>query len=620
MSFRHRAVGLTALAQAIASCTVPGLGLQPSVPPAKPAADEAVPVTETAPPPAAPPAPSLTPVTGSGQAAPALHRLRVAGRVWLAGAPVVGARLSLIDLRTGGAIAARPWTAARSLRLQSETAPRTDAAGRFELEVPALAPEQIVKLVASANGKSFVTLFTGRGESLGAPLQAAEAPAPGGASVTTLALDVTTATTAVAIAFQGIAKLVTRIEPAGAAPRVGGDSEASSHAFRLAAATAVTPSLLFQRIQQLAAFLGPATDDTAIIDNVDENGDLADVDAFRSAVARAGIFDRLYQLAQEQLRALAGAPLAGLADTDPVTASDFPLDRVTISSDGQLIVPGHATPLTLGQGSYEPTPSRNRSRSRRAAEPAPFRLLKGLPGTVRGIAAYDAQTCVVAIDDTMRALTLATMTFGEDHVVGGEDSYAVAGDPDHARAFVGRQRSLYKCPMPYGSGSSEQLSSGYPVRALAIGRTHLYTTTDVWLTRVWLTDTNQGTHVQVGGAPYAPPGSGHWGLAVDDSGASPTLYVGNMEGQVFAVVDGGATHTLLASDLGDIRGIAYAAPTRTLYLASITAQSVISLDVDTRATATVTLDQPFTPGHGPWGVTLSRDGKTLFVTESQLPS
>jgi dipeptidyl aminopeptidase/acylaminoacyl peptidase len=110
-----------------------------------------------------------------------------------------------------------------------------------------------------------------------------------------------------------------------------------------------------------------------------------------------------------------------------------------------------------------------------------------------------------------------------------------------------------------------------------------------------------------------------YGLALEDTGASPTLYTGNEEGEVYSLQDDGATHTLLASGLGEIRGMAFSAPNRTLYLASYDRREVYALQVDTRATATVTLDPPLSPNYHPWGVALSRDGRTLSVTQHQLP-
>ncbi|MEB3195659.1 MAG: hypothetical protein VKP62_00495, partial [Candidatus Sericytochromatia bacterium] len=274
---------------------------------------------------------------------------------------------------------------------------------------------------------------------------------------------------------------------------------------------------------------------------------------------------------------------------------------------------GLPLPFTLGPGGFQPSPSRGGgSRAQPTPPPPPgpqvFRLLVGLPGEARGLAAYDETTYVVAIDQRMRSFT--SLLAGVDHTLGasGEDCYAVAADPANARVFVGRTNSLWQCPMPHGSGTPQQIITGLTSCGLAIGRQDLYVsnhdlaTSQNSVARISLASTAIVADVQVGGAPYNPPGS-HFchGLAIDDATATPTLYLGTLEGEVYSVQDGGATHTILASGLGAVMGMVFSPANRTLYLTSIADDRVYALNVDTLATATVTLDQPFTTNHGPWG-------------------
>lgn len=593
VSLHQRALGAAALAQALVSCAVP--------------ASEVLPAPVAAPPSVAPQTPTPAATAGSPAPAPAPspavdNRLRLTGSVQRDGAPIPNARLALLDLATGAALAARPWTEARSLRLQGPAELRTDARGAFDLELAAIAPDQLVKAVATADGQTYVALLTASGETLepaAAPAdryELAEAPS----RRLTRHLTLTAASTAVAKAFEGVFKLLLQQAPAAPAGALGQALAAAQHAVKaLQARLAGQPALA-----------------AALVASVGEDGELRDLDGFRAALSRAGAFEALFEAVRARLNALGAAPREARPGLAPVTAEDFPLDRVTISVQGSLAFTGQQAPVQLERGTFEPTPSRRRRASRPTpappAGPAFFRVIVGLPDQARGLAAYDDHTLVAAVNQTLWGFTTDPLS-GEDYDPGfvGEDAHSVAVDQASGRVFLGRGIGLWSFSMP-APGGTRVAFGGY---ALATGRTHLYATIPNRIDRMPITDPNVRTPVQVNGGPYTTPGTDLYGLALEDTGASPTLYTGNEEGEVYSLQDGGATHTRLASGLGQIRGMAFSAPNRTLYLTSYDRREVYALQVDTRATATVTLDPPLSPNYHPWGVALSRDGATLSVTQ-----
>jgi hypothetical protein len=527
--------------------------------------------------------------------------VRLTGTVQLDGAPVANARLTLFDLGTGATLPAKPWAAQRSLRLRGTGELRTDARGAFDLELAQLGRDQLVKVVASADGRTFVTLVGGGGETLEqAPSASTGYTLAQAGSTTSLAL--TAASTAAAKAFEGVLKLA--LQRSGAS---------QGEALRTAreAAAALEPRLAARPDAALA-----------LLESLDERGEVADLDAFRAALSRAGAFDTLHETVRVRLNALAGAFKPPEPDAAPVTAEDFPLLRVAIGADGTLTFTGQQGSLVLGASGYEPTPPRGRRRrpAPQALGPTSFRVLVGLPNDSRGLATYDDQTSLVAWGHQARSFI--DPVSGEDHDPGfsGEDAYSVAADPTNGRFFLGRNASVWSCPMPLGGPQAIDQGGDAAAYALAVGTTHLYALGDDRINRYLLADTSQpATRVQVAGIDYVPAGTGHYGLALEDTGASPTLYTGNDEGEVYSLQDGGATHTLLASGLGQLRGLAFSAPNRTLYLASYDRQQVYALHVDTRATATVTLDPPLSPTYRPWGVALSRDGRSLNVSQHVIP-
>jgi hypothetical protein len=129
-----------------------------------------------------------SPIQAKGYA----HKCRVPGvEIILTGtvlfndAPVADASVTAVDLAAGKAIALTPWSdVPTGLKLLSTQ--RTDVQGGFDLalghpwpsqdqplpgqvfELPKLADNQIVKLVATKGGQTFTALFNSRGQDIGA--------------------------------------------------------------------------------------------------------------------------------------------------------------------------------------------------------------------------------------------------------------------------------------------------------------------------------------------------------------------------------------------------------------------------------------------------------------------
>ncbi|MEB3195660.1 MAG: hypothetical protein VKP62_00500 [Candidatus Sericytochromatia bacterium] len=295
MSLRQHALGVTALGQLLASCALPAVTspTTPALPAAASAAPPAAADPSRAPAEPLPGAAATSLPAASSTALPLAQRLRLTGQVRIGKTAVARARLTLFDLATGAALVAKPWNEAPSLRLQAGQALFSDDAGAFDLELPPLAPDQVIKLVASLDGRTFVTLLAPVTAAPAGPTRSAlpyaltQDPAGNlGAQVTLSPED-----TAVAKTFEGVFKLILLQAPADRSAALGRALSAARQA------VAELQGSLSGR-SELAAML---------LASVGSAGEIVDRDQFRTALARAGAFGTLNRAVQSQLGGLRGA-------------------------------------------------------------------------------------------------------------------------------------------------------------------------------------------------------------------------------------------------------------------------------------------------------------------------
>jgi hypothetical protein len=367
MHLRRHLLTSTAVLFALASCAVPTAGTRPSGAPASvtPAAwpiGPAVPAQTAAPKVAPVAVPSLPPAPPIADAA----RLRLTGSVVFADQPIANASLTAIDLATGRAITLDAWSETPGRGATGTQ--RTDAKGAFDVELPELRDGQIVRLTATTGSQTFTALFDARARARAVGAAGAQGESyrlqQGQAASITFLLRLTPASTAAAKAFEGALKLTFQL-PKGAqqAERDRALAAAEQAAKEVEAALAKRPELA----DDLVVSVGP-------------DGEVRDLDAFRSTVARLGVFDQVFEAVQARLEALSARQLTAEGALDPVTAEDFPLDRVAITPGGGLVFTGGRSALGGDPGAhFLPTPAR---RTRRDAggnvpirvEPAVFTL------------------------------------------------------------------------------------------------------------------------------------------------------------------------------------------------------------------------------------------------------
>ncbi|MEB3221909.1 MAG: hypothetical protein VKS61_07490 [Candidatus Sericytochromatia bacterium] len=241
------------------------------------------------------------------------------------------ATLTAFDLATGQALTLRAWSETGSGATGTQ---RTDAKGAFDLDLPKLADDQVVKLVAVSGSQTFTALFDARGRAVGAvgAQGASYRLAQGQAVSITIRLKLTPATTAAAKAFEGALKLTFQLpKEAREAERNAALAAAEQAAKEVESALTTKPEL--------------AED---LVVSVGTNGEVRDVDAFRSAVSKLGVFDKVFSAVQGRLQAVTAQKLTADGKLDAITAEDFPLDKVAISKTGGLTFTGGGTPSTLG--------------------------------------------------------------------------------------------------------------------------------------------------------------------------------------------------------------------------------------------------------------------------------
>jgi hypothetical protein len=287
-------------------------------------------------------------------AAAALPAIRLQGVALVNDAPLANARLTAFDLATGRplpliaaggqnliAAGGQNLIAAGGQNYAVAQAPEagTDVGGRFDCALAGLTPGQVVKVVATANGRTLVAVFDGSGNAIGAEASAYRLTQAAGALVVRLRL--TLASTAASKAFEGAIKLQFQRTDS---------PEAITQVLAAARRTLGTLEQAIARKPELA---------TRLADLVGANGEIAQTRAFTEVVAALGVVDAVAQDIKDTLRTLGTATEATVTgDLDKVTAEDFPIGTVTITEGGTYTYTdgqGEAVDGALATGRFEPT-------------------------------------------------------------------------------------------------------------------------------------------------------------------------------------------------------------------------------------------------------------------------
>ncbi|MEB3196751.1 MAG: hypothetical protein VKP62_06055 [Candidatus Sericytochromatia bacterium] len=566
-STRSRLMPSLALALALLGCSTPLAGINlTGAPAAVPAVPAAVPsIAEPAGiAPAAPVATSAPPMAVDG-------RVRLQGSVLLQDTPIADASLTAIDLATGKAIALKPWTDAGGGSAGATL--RTDAQGAFELELPKLAADQVVKLVAVSGGQTYTALFDSRGRAIGGSPSAGAKYVlkQGQATLVTILVRLTAASTAASKAFEGVLKLQFQLPAEQVVANLNQVIDAAQKA-----ATELETALA--RKPQMAR---------SLVNAVGAQGEIGDIDKFRTAIANLGVFDTLFKLVEAEFKTVMAKQLTARQDAEAITAEDFPLDRVTITQGGGLVFGDIPTPIQMGGAvtqHFVPTPARGGGRSIVAKAPPVFlpKLTRfNTPGTggsgVDGVAFLRGLgTVLVAHYTHFKKLNLSTQTQADLGLGLTQNHTGVTQTRNLASQTVyvsgGDRGQFIYWYEPSGNAPATGIFTTLPTNVNMGGTFALAATSS----RVYLVPYGSGNQtmrvfpqsdpsasrvVQANGATVTVNNA--WSMAVDDHPSSPTIFYGTQSGEVLVVRDGGATAPLtLAQFTGfEIRGLALAGPT-----------------------------------------------------------
>ncbi len=296
------------------------------------------------------PAAASVAATPAAFPSPEARGARLTGLVELGGVPLRGARMHAFDLATGKEMALVA-AGAGNYGLSQAAPAATDANGQFDYDLPDLAPNQVVKLVAEQGGKSLVTLFDGRGHAIGGAAPAAPPPAYRlQASATlgvTIKLRMSAATTATSKAFEGAIKIQFRLPESALENGLEGAIDAAMEALAaLEARLASDPRL-----------------EEALADAIDENGEITDLPAFNAALEAAGLVDLLADKVATVMTDFADAEgdvetSTGEQPLDAVTSEDFPVGRIRITAEGDFTFTdddGETITGSIADGAFVPT-------------------------------------------------------------------------------------------------------------------------------------------------------------------------------------------------------------------------------------------------------------------------
>jgi hypothetical protein len=381
-------------------------------------------------------------------------------------------------------------------------------------------------------------------------------------------LDVSPATTAGATAFDGVLRLTYMLSlEIGSEPR------------------AAILNALNQSVQRMhAAFAREPGVAALLLASTNAQGDVTNPGGFRQALSQTGVFSLIQNALQEALRGISqlelGPPPAEFA---PISGADFPTMDVVISPRGWLGFPGQEQPIQLpvtGGGSFTVTPSRGGGGGAPPVAPETVRVfnLTHVPDSqqVRGMAYIRGlSTPALGLVRGSGGVTLFQLPDGPDTAApwalptwlrgmaqtqnpASTTVYISGGPSSNSNNIVALEPTAsptISTPVITGSSASQ-------IRAIAAGTQLVYWALNkVSAPIFWFSQSDPhgaSGAIEVGSSPLQldKPQA----FAVDESGgATPTLFIGTVDGNVYQVQDGVSSATL-ATGLGDIYGLAYATP------------------------------------------------------------
>ncbi|MEB3223878.1 MAG: hypothetical protein VKS61_17525 [Candidatus Sericytochromatia bacterium] len=269
--------------------------------------------------PAPTPTPEATPIPG--RTGP-----RLQGTVKLQGRVMPGVQLRAFDLASGAGVPLtfRAQAAPASYALL-QAIPTTTAVGGFNFALPAVAPERVLKLVATQGDRTWIGLWLSPPD-----------PPPQGAT-----LRLTATSTVLARCVEGVLKLGFRLGPA----RRGQASRRT-----LARLEALTPGL------ETSFTRAPNSEPLALLSgNVPGTEELALHKALRDIGADAALASETTALMQAVAADLAAdTPDAG--GLFPLQGIDFPIGRFTQASDGTFTWEGPGGAVVTGKAGRPDSP------------------------------------------------------------------------------------------------------------------------------------------------------------------------------------------------------------------------------------------------------------------------
>ncbi|MEB3195693.1 MAG: hypothetical protein VKP62_00675 [Candidatus Sericytochromatia bacterium] len=460
-----------------------------------------------------------------------------------------------------------------------------------------LEPDQIVKLVAVSGPQTFTALFDAKGRALGATGAQGAAyklSQAGEAVVITVRLTLTAATTAASKAFEGALKLTFQLPP---------EQRESERAAAIAAAEAAAKELA-EALLRRPALARP------LLTSVGADGEVREADAFRATVAKLGVFDRVFEAVQHRLVAVAAHKLTAEGTLAPITAEDFPLDRVAISQSGGLEFSGGNVPVALGGAHtthFVPTPARGGRRSSLLPTleptPTPPPTLTVFPVVsnardVDGLAFLRNTRLVLAarqeflgtrgpldqLNLDSGAYNRMSLGFRNSFTNGVTQTQNAASDTVYMSGGVNGTTIYWYEPLqnPPATGVLATNNQGDRTYAIAAARSRVYVL-PLWRTssvacRLRAYDqSSPGIARDVRANGTAVQASKAYAMAVYDDGvASPVVFYSS-QNDVLMVQDGGASAPYtLANFASEVRGLAFATPT--LYV-SLSGNRIVAMNV-----------------------------------------
>jgi hypothetical protein len=476
---------------------------------------------------------------------------------------VPDASLTAVDLATGKAIALKAWSDTPG---QGATGTqRTDATGAFDLELPKLGDDQLVKLTATAGSQTYTALFDARGRAIGAASQqgASYRLAQGQAVSVTIRLKLTPATTAAAKAFEGALKLTFQLpKEAQQAERDRALAAAEQAAREVEAALAARPELA-----------------DGLVVSVGADGEVRDLDAFRSTIAKLGVFDKVFEALKDRLLAVTAQKLTAEGELAPITAEDFPLDRVRISRGGSFTFTGGRGAVGGTENStFVPTPGRSRRRG--TADPGPRWVRFNAPAEVSWAASLGRPSGLLISSGVGLLHMSPTGVFTPIEELGLPRGRRGGLAASSGKVVFGLEGMGGLFTLEPSNGATATIVENGDFKAIGAGASNYYAAQTGEETPVrWFSIANPSVAsgvVRVDNRDWTV--SYAYAISAFEGGASPTVFVAELNKPIrVGVKDGGP-----ARDLVELRGAvtALVIATPTLYVAAPFAQAVYAINVN----------------------------------------